>query len=377
MSQAGELNASGGGGSGVTSLAGDSGGPLTGALTLTGGTSGAFFSGSGTTITESFNFLALPNTDNSGNGIITLNSVSYFSNFGTNNIFAGPNSGNVTNSGAGNVGLGFDVLNSLSTGNDNIAIGASSLAALTTGSNNTSVGSLALQANVTGSFNVSIGANSLSGSTAGDSNVAIGPSALSGLLTGTNNTSVGANSGSNYVGAEDSNIVIGNAGVVADANTIRIGTTGSGTGQQNKCFVAGVAGVSVSNLNTVTIDTTTGQLGSTAASGFVSSWTDVTSTSQAIAVNNGYTANNVGLVTLTLPATAAYGSVMAVVGKGAGGWKIAQNSGQTIHFGASNTTSGAGGSLASTKQYDTVFVLCTVANTDFTVYSSIGNLTVV
>lgn len=106
-------------------------------------------------------------------------------------------------------------------------------------------------------------------------------------------------------------------------------------------------------------------------------WTDVTGTSQAIAVNNGYTANNVGLVTLTLPASAVYGSVIAVVGKGAGGWKIAQNSGQTIHIGASNTTSGASGSLASTKQYDAVFILCTVANTDFTVYSSIGNLTVV
>lgn len=107
------------------------------------------------------------------------------------------------------------------------------------------------------------------------------------------------------------------------------------------------------------------------------SWTDVTGTTQAMAVNNGYTANNAGLVTLTLPTTAAYGTTMAVVGKGAGGWKIAQNSGQTIHFGFVNTTSGATGSLASTNQYDVVFLLCTVANTDFTVIQSIGNLTVV
>lgn len=113
------------------------------------------------------------------------------------------------------------------------------------------------------------------------------------------------------------------------------------------------------------------------ATGSGLSWTDVTGTTQAMAVNNGYTANNAGTVTLTLPATAAYGTIMAVVGKGAGGWTIAQNSGQTIHFGASNTTTGATGTLSSTKQYDVVFLLCTIANTDFTVYDSIGNLTVV
>jgi hypothetical protein len=113
------------------------------------------------------------------------------------------------------------------------------------------------------------------------------------------------------------------------------------------------------------------------ANGAGLTWTDVTGTTQAMAVNNGYTANNAGVVTLTLPATAAYGTVMAVVGKGAGGWSIAQNSGQTINFGSTTTTSGTGGSLSSTKQYDAVFILCTVANTTFTVYSSIGNLTVV
>lgn len=106
-------------------------------------------------------------------------------------------------------------------------------------------------------------------------------------------------------------------------------------------------------------------------------WTDVTGTSQAAAVNNGYTANNAGVVTVTLPATAAYGSVIAVVGKGAGGWAVAQNSGQTIHFGSVNTTTGAGGSLASTNRYDVVYLLCTTANTDFVVMSSIGNITVV
>ena|SRR5579872_2540294 len=106
-------------------------------------------------------------------------------------------------------------------------------------------------------------------------------------------------------------------------------------------------------------------------------WTDVTGTSQAMLVNNGYTANNAALVTLTLPATAAYGTIMAVVGKGAGLWKIAQNASQTIHFGITNTTTGTGGSLASNFQYDVVYIFCSIANTDFTVIQSVGNLTVV
>ena len=113
------------------------------------------------------------------------------------------------------------------------------------------------------------------------------------------------------------------------------------------------------------------------ASSSVFPWTDVTTTSQSMAINNGYTANNAGLVTLTLPSTAAYGSIVRVSGKGAGGWTIAQNSGQTIHFGSVNTTTGTGGSLSSTLQYDTVESLCSTANTDWTVQFSIGNITYV
>jgi hypothetical protein len=96
-----------------------------------------------------------------------------------------------------------------------------------------------------------------------------------------------------------------------------------------------------------------------------------------MAVNNGYIANNAGLVTLTLPDTAALGSIIEVVGKGAGGWKIAQNAGETIHFGNINTTTGTGGSLASTATYDAIRCVCTIANTDWTVLSVQGVITVV
>jgi hypothetical protein len=115
------------------------------------------------------------------------------------------------------------------------------------------------------------------------------------------------------------------------------------------------------------------------ASGGGLTWNDVTGTSATGAANNGYIADNAGLVTVSLPATAAQGTIFAVVGgnSGSGGWKISQASGQQINFGTSTTTSGTGGSLASTKQYDCVFLLCTTANTNFIVYDSIGNITVV
>ncbi len=104
--------------------------------------------------------------------------------------------------------------------------------------------------------------------------------------------------------------------------------------------------------------------------------TVVTGTSQAAAVNNSYIANNASLVTVTLPATAAVGSVVNVGGLGAGGWLLAQNAGQTIHFGNATTTTGTGGSIASQNQYDNITVQCVVANTTFVVQASQGNLTV-
>lgn len=106
-------------------------------------------------------------------------------------------------------------------------------------------------------------------------------------------------------------------------------------------------------------------------------WNTVSGTSQSAAANNGYIANNASLVTVTLPSSASVGDVVEVAGKGAGGWKIAQNSGQIIHMDGVDSTSGAGGSVASTVRYDAVRLLCITANTDWLVLSGIGNLTVV
>jgi hypothetical protein len=106
-------------------------------------------------------------------------------------------------------------------------------------------------------------------------------------------------------------------------------------------------------------------------------WNTVSGTSQSAAVNNGYITNNASLVTITLPSTASVGDIVEVAGKGAGGWTIAQNSGQVIHMDGVDSTTGTGGSLASTIRYDAVRLLCITANTDWLVLSGIGNLTVV
>lgn len=116
---------------------------------------------------------------------------------------------------------------------------------------------------------------------------------------------------------------------------------------------------------------------SSGGSGGVSSWVDVTGTSQTIAPNTGYIADNAALCTLTLPATAAQGTVFRIAGNGAGGWLLAQNASQTVKFGNVATTAGVGGSLASTDAGDALECLCVVANNTWRVLSAVGNLTVV
>lgn len=95
------------------------------------------------------------------------------------------------------------------------------------------------------------------------------------------------------------------------------------------------------------------------------SWTTVSGTSQAASVNNGYVANNAGAVTVTLPATAAVGALVAVEGLGAGGWVLTANTGQTIKIGSGTTSSS--GSLTSAASSDNVYVTCIVANTTWRV----------
>lgn len=153
-----------------------------------------------------------------------------------------------------------------------------------------------------------------------------------------------------------------------DVATTYTADSGSATPAANNLNVLGGTACSTSGSgSTLTINVDGG--------GF--EWVDVTGTSDDLEANTGFSANNAGLVTLTLPTTCTVGDRIIVTGVGAGGWAIAQNAGQTIHIGSSSTTTGVGGSLASTNQRDSLTLVCVVTNTDFNVLSVVGNITVV
>jgi hypothetical protein len=238
------------------------------------------------------------------------------------NVLIGLNAGNsgvVGAGGGGNCGLGINVLNSLNSGSGNTAMGQFSASSLLDSTGNTAYGSAAL-----------------SNSSSGDNNTAIGGSSLQGLLTGANNLALGVNSGVNYVASESNNISIGNEGVASESNVIRIGTQGSGVQQQNACFVAGIASVSVTNTQMVTINTSTGQMGSQTIPTGALSWTDNSGTFNAVA-SHGYfiTATS----TSTLPASPNEGDTIAFIVDTSSILTITGNTGQKIRVGTSISAS--------------------------------------
>jgi hypothetical protein len=151
--------------------------------------------------------------------------------------------------------------------------------------------------------------------------------------------------------------------IVLAAGQVLIGTTAS---DPTAAAISAGTGISVTSVTgSITI----------AATGVGSlTWNDVPGTTQAAAVNQGYIISNAGQTTVTIPATAAEGSVFAISGKGAAGWILQMNTGQTCHFGNVATTSA--GSLTSTNLYDCVQIVCVTANVTFVVLSAQGNLTV-
>ena len=138
-----------------------------------------------------------------------------------------------------NTAEGTTALFNLTTGVANTAVGWFSLQSNTTGSFNTANGAFALQNNTTGSFNAATGRVALLSNTIGNANTADGEGALLHNTSGYNNTGTGANAlfdnttgfGNIALGGNagnlitgDNNIAIGNIGVAAEANSIRIGT---------------------------------------------------------------------------------------------------------------------------------------------------------
>jgi hypothetical protein len=175
--------------------------------------------------------------------------------------------------------------------------------------------------------------------------------------------------------ASSANVVSG----LATANSSILITNSTGVPSMsgaltNGQLVIGSTGASpvVANLSAgpgISINNTAGGI-TISGTGSGTGFTLVTGTTQAMAADAGYVTNNAGVVTLTLPVTAAFGTSQSVVGLGAGGWLIAQNASQSIHVGNQTTTTGVGGSLASTNRYDSIDLLCVVANTTWVAWGA-------
>jgi len=232
-------------------------------VTLTAGP-GVGFTQTGTTFTIGL-------SGGTGGSVQTANTTVKFAvsganlveDFGLTNLIMGTSSTSIS-SATFNVGVGYNALNALTSGSANTCVGYEAGQLITTAIGNCAFGEVALQHASSSGSNIAIGVNTLGALLTGTgSNTAVGASALTNLGTGNNNIGLGASAGNAYVTSESSNIVIGNAGVVAESNVIRIGTQGSGSAQQNECFIAGIVGVTASNAELVTINSSTGQLGVT------------------------------------------------------------------------------------------------------------------
>lgn len=179
------------------------------------------------------------------------------------------------------------------------------------------------------------------------------------FLNTTTATSLSAGSGTT-IELYNSEITTSNVTAIAGAGTLKYG-----------CLLFVNTGSSITTTTQTPVVLTPDQGGKMP-------WTTVTGTTQTAVAGNGYIANNAGTVTVTLPATSAVGDTVSVTGiNNATGWLIAQNAGNTIYFGASTTTPGVGGSLASAATRDAVTLVCMTANAVWQCVSSIGNITVV
>lgn len=287
----------------------------------------------------------------------------------SHNIIIGDSAGNPTLSGADNVGVGSSVFLALTSGGHNTCIGFETAIANTSGTANSTLGYGALFDNVTGSNNVAIGAGSLFHSVtddntavgfgslnilngAGTQNLAFGYNSLVSLSTGSNNIGIGTSVGSAYVGAESSNILIGNSGVAAESNVLRIGTQGSGTSQQNLCFVSGITGATPTSGNTpqVVLCDNAGNLApiSSSTAGYVlTSNGTATPTFQANPGSSGFTTVNVQTFTstgtYTPTANMSYCIIECVGGGGAGGG--------TANTAAGLSIGGGGGGGAYSRKF--------------------------
>jgi len=149
----------------------------------------------------------------------------------------------------------------------------------------------------------------------------------------------------------DGQLVIGSTGVAPVASTLTAGT-----------------GISIANAaGSITITNT----------GSDTTWSAINA-NQTLVVNEGYICVAPGGdLDLTLPAVSSAGDEIEITLDGATSFSVLQGAGQQIRVGAVETTLGAGGSITTTAQGDSIRMVCSDANLRWNVVSSMGNLNLV
>jgi hypothetical protein len=171
--------------------------------------------------------------------------------------------------------------------------------------------------------------------------------AVSGLSTTARSVLTTDSAGANaWIALTDGQIVVGSSAGSPAAASLSAGTGISITPGSNSISIAatGAAGIT---------------------------WANISGTTQAAAVNTGFVVGNASQTTITLPATAALGSTVTIQGKGAGGWILAANTGQTIQVG--QTASTTAGSVTSAAAFDSIQVVCITANTTWATISVLSS----
>jgi hypothetical protein len=198
-------------------------------------------------------------TDNTGVGYQTLSANTG----GENNTAIGSFALEFNGVGNGNTAAGSAALRNNSSGATNTATGAVALYNNTNGSANTATGQQALYFNTTGTANTVSGSFATWMNSTGFGNTAIGMASLFNT-TGSDNVAIGYNAGADAT-TGSFNVFVGSEvrGAAADAHTIRIGLpydpiAGQG---QNRTFVAGVHGTTLSGPAVPVFVDANGQLG--------------------------------------------------------------------------------------------------------------------
>lgn len=146
----------------------------------------------------------------------------------------------------------------------------------------------------------------------------------------------------------------------------------------NTIYVSDDSDVTANNLRFTDVETGRGINGTFNNESFnEGDFTEVTAVQQDMYPNKGYIANSASKVELMVPPVARVGNTLEVVGAGSGGFRVVHGVGKQIHYGeVGDTDDTAGGGIDSSTQYQTVKLVCTTDNTDWTVVRSLGTLAI-